>query len=125
MQDIITIWNGNFLTSLNSADQDITFKFFCDIYHPKPIHLKFREKLEFQKLHSSLRKSVNLNRGREAKQFRDLLGGGKFRVDDHGKTELLLDKADLFVIHGISNSRDCVTFTCLLCNQAAQQIQFV
>ena len=76
-------------------------------------------------LHLSLGKSLDLNSGREPEHSRRLSRRRVLRVYGEGQAQFFFDKIDLAVINGISYSRNGIASTCLLSDEAAQQVQFV
>ena len=80
---------------------------------------------EMKKFYSSLRKCIDLDRGRESEDPRDLLRGGEFLIDDQGKTQLILDIVDCLDILRIVDPGDGLAVAGLSCKQAAEQVQLI
>ena len=112
-------------SALYGTYQDIFFVTSGNLRQGLAIQIGSCGNRKLQKFNMAAGKCLDFDRRGELEQTGCLHGSRKLRVDCQGQTELLADKAHLAVIDRITNTRDGAAVTCLLCDQAAQQVQFV
>ena len=125
MYDMISAGDGQFVFIFDGAEKNVAAVFFCDAGNGHPIQTKLGEHFEFKKFHTSLGEGVDLDRCRETQQPRYLPCGSKLRIDDHGNSKLFFNKSYFLAVNGIPDAGDGLAAACFLCDEAAEEIQFV
>ena len=125
MNKMITTWDRQGILALNCGKKNVAAVLVCDLRNRHAIQTKFRQDPEFEKFYTAFGKRIDLDRGRKTEQTGDFTCSSQFRIHDHGKSQTFLDEPDLLVVDRISYTRDRLTMTGLLCDKAAEKVQFV
>ena len=110
---------------LDHADQKVPSHLSAGIDDLFPVPGRALGNPEADHVHLALGKGIHLHGGRDLKQPGNVRRRGQLRIDGHGKPQLLLDEADLFIITGVAHPCDGLAVSRLSGDQAAQQIYLV
>ena len=122
---VITTRDDDLVATLDGADQDIDLQNTRDVIHADADDVAVLRHLDTDQVDLAAGEAVDLHDRREAKQTLDLLGGRHLRVDDHREVQLVTEVVDLILVLRVTDTRDGVTVTFLLCDQAAQHVDFI
>ena len=122
---VITTRDDDLVAALDGADQDIDLQNTRDVIHADADDVAVLRHLDADQVDLAAGEAVDLHDRRETKQTLDLLRRRHLRVDDHREVQLVTEVVDLILVLRITDTRDGVTVTFLLRDQAAQHVDFI
>ena len=122
---VVTTRDDDLVAALDRADQDVDLQNTRDVIHADADDVAVLRHLDADQVDLAAGEAVDLHDRREAKQTLDLLRRRHLRVDDHREVQLIPKVVDLILVLRITDTRDSVTVTFLLRDQAAQHVDFI
>ena len=117
--------DGNCAAAVHRADEGVHVRKHAELIKARVCkHVVFLD-LQFHQLHAALCEGIALEEGGVLQQAEDFKRSRLFGVDDHGKAELILQKARLLVIFRVAHARDGVAAAELARHHAAEEVGLV